>query len=83
MENENEVKLVAGIINAQQRMLYWRDSLGLKIGDYAIVENANGYDLIKVVGIVHTNKADVKKFSCTQYENMKSTLNIIHISKEK
>ena len=44
------------------------------IGDYAIVENMNGYDLVKVIGIVKTTKKDTGKFSNTKYENMKNAI---------
>lgn len=72
MEEDN-VLLTAGIINATGKMLYWKDEIGVKIGDYAIVESANGFDLIKVVGIIETKRYMAGRFSNTKYENMKKS----------
>lgn len=70
----NEVTLVAGIINATGKMLYWKCDFEIHIGDYAIVQNMNGHDLIKVVGLVKTTKNTVGRFSNTNYENMKEVI---------
>ena len=40
------VTLIAGVINATGKMLFWKDDNVIQIGDYAIVENMNGYDLV-------------------------------------
>lgn len=75
MEEDKKVQLVAGIINATGKTLYWKDELNLiSMGDYAIVENLQGFDLIKVVGIIETTKQNASKFSNTKYENMKEVL---------
>lgn len=74
MEKEEEISLVAGIINATGKVLYWRDENYILVGSYAIVENMNGYDLIKVIGRIKTTKANASKFSNTKYENMKKTI---------
>lgn len=74
MEENEEVKLVAGIINATGKMCYWKDEIKANIGDYAIVENMNGFDLIRVVGTVTTEKKFAKRFSNTNYEDMKKVL---------
>ena len=80
-ENKNEeVYLIAGVINATGKMLFWKDDNEIQIGDYAIVENMNGYDLVKVIGRVFITEKEVSKFSNTRYENMKRT--IYPISKE-
>lgn len=73
-ENNKEVYLVAGLINATGKVLHWRTRSEIKLGDYAIVENMNGYDLVKVIGIVKTTKKDAGKFSNTKYENMKNAI---------
>lgn len=75
------VCLVAGVINANGKMLYWKNDyiLDLNIGDYAIVENMNGYDLIKVIGVIDTTKELSSKFSNTKYENMKNVIQKIII----
>ena len=44
------------------------------VGNYAIVENMNGFDLIKIIGKVETTKTNASKFSNTRYENMKQTI---------
>ena len=75
---EERVCLIAGTINATGKTLYWIDNEGLTlIGSYAIVENANGYDLVKVVGKTETTKKDVVKFSSTSYKNMKKVIRAI------
>ena len=53
------------------------------VGDYAIVENTNGYDLIKVVGVVVTKEDLVDKFSKTKYERMKETKGKVEIQGNK
>ncbi len=75
---ENEiVVLVAGVINATGQMLYWKIEENIDVGDYAIVENKNEYDLIKVVGLVYTTKANARKFSKTKYERMKKVIKLL------
>lgn len=71
---ENNVILIAGIINATEKMLYWKDEIGVEIGDYAIVENASDFDLIKVVGRIETKSYMAGIFSNTKYENMKKVV---------
>ena len=78
-----ETIIVAGEINASGQMLYWKSKDGLNVGDYAIVENKNGYDLIKVVGVVITREDLVDKFSKTKYERMKETKGKIEIQENK
>lgn len=79
--NDSEVILIAGKINKTGRVFYWEHKLGefIKIGDYAIVENMNGFDLIEVVGKVITKRKWVNKFSNTKYENMKKVIQKIEI----
>lgn len=74
-ENKSEeVYLIAGVINVTGQMLFWKDEGRMNIGNYAIVENGNGYDLAKIVGIVLTTKEEASKFSKTKYENIKKTI---------
>ena len=71
-ENKNEeVYLIAGVINTTGKVLYWRDEKYMYVGNYAIVENISGYDLVKIIGRVKTTKKEASKFSNTKYENMK------------
>lgn len=74
LTKEDNVILIAGTINATGKTLYWKSDREISIGDYAIVENMNGYDLIKVAGIVTTTKANASKFSNTKYGNMKNVI---------
>lgn len=61
------MKLIAGKLNAENIVRYWmlegedvKDVDVIGIGNYAIVENKNDYDLVKIVGIVETNEQYVK-----------------------
>ncbi len=77
-EAEQRVTLIAGMINATRKTLYWKTSIiSAYIGDYAIVENNGGYDLIKIVGIVETTKENAIRISNTAYEDMKNVKMII------
>lgn len=73
-EKENIIILIAGIINATGTTLYWKSDSEINIGDYAIVENKQGYDLVKVTGILYTTRENAIKFSNTKYENMKKVI---------
>ena len=77
-KTEERVYLIAGVINATGKMLFWKNEenieIEIEIGDYAVVENMNGYDLVKVVGTVITTKAEASKFSNTKYNNMKKAV---------
>lgn len=54
------MKLIIGKINASNTVGYWNIgnnySPDIRSGDYAVVENKNDYDLIKVIGIVETSE---------------------------
>lgn len=73
------VFLFAGQINATGRILYWKSESNMTIGDFAIVENMNGYDLIKVIGKILTTKESAKNFSNTEYEKMKKVVQKIEL----
>ncbi len=79
MEEDKKVILIAGIINVTGQNLFWKNEKGLDIdiGDYAIVENVNGYDLIKVIGKIETTEENAKKFSNTKYCNMKKVTRVL------
>lgn len=68
------VTLVTGVINATETTLCWKSDSEISIGDYAIVENKQGYDLVKVTGILYTTRENAIKFSNTKYENMKKVI---------
>lgn len=48
-----------------------------KIGDYAIVENLNSYDLVKIAGIVWTNKDNLKTITKNNLAKMKRVIKYI------
>ena len=82
---EDKVVLIAGVINATGKMLYWKnmEEETIFVGDYAIVENRDEYDLVKVVGKIFTNKKDVRRFSNTAYENMKKVICKVGLEENK
>lgn len=57
------MKLIIGKLNNDKIGRYWKmeQNLYFNVGDYAIVENLNGYDLVKVIGLVETDEENVKK----------------------
>lgn len=72
--------LIAGKLNkADNQILYWKDEThnSLEIGDFAIVENRNSFDLIEIVGVVSTTEEKANLFSKTCYKNMKNIIRII------
>lgn len=53
------MKVIIGKINSDNTIGCWNVGKDYTpdviVGDYAIVENKNDYDLVKVIGIVETN----------------------------
>ena len=76
---EQSVDLIAGRLNRGTETLYWKmeKMMSCKLGDYAIVENANGYDLVKICGFITTMQSQASYFSKTKYENMKKVIMIM------
>ena len=76
---DNVVALIAGRKNGGTETLYWKNIANGNaiIGDYAIVENMNGFDLIKIAGVVYTTEEKASYFSKTKYCNMKSVIKFI------
>lgn len=58
------MKVIAGKLNKDNIVNYWLCDLCIlnknDIGNYAIVENRNDYDLVKIVGILETNEKYLK-----------------------
>lgn len=57
------MKLIIGKLNRTNIINYWNTSdfiLDVSVGDYAILENMNDYDLVKIVGIVETEEKYTK-----------------------
>ena len=77
---DEKVDLIAGRLNNRNgETLYWKleKMMSCKLGDFAVVENANGYDLVEICGFITTTKSKASYFSRTKYENMKSLIMII------
>ena len=70
---KDDVILMAGKINATGKVLFWKieKEQVAEIGDYAIVENIEGYDLVQIMGYVLTKRELTRYISNTKYENMK------------
>lgn len=78
-ESDTEtVRLIAGRLNSCCQTYYWllEEDEKLSLGDYAIVENLNDYDLVKIVGVVETNKKYLKKL--TNQNICKKVVNIVN-----
>ncbi len=73
-EIDEKIRLVIGVINSTGKALFWRDENYMQLGNYAIVENKDGYDLIKIIAKVETTKANAKRLTNTEYENIKNTI---------
>ena len=74
------VDLIAGRLNNRNgETLYWKleKMMSCKLGDFAVVENANGYDLVEICWFITTTRSKASYFSKTKYENMKSVIMII------
>ena len=57
------MKLIIGKLNKANIINYWNTSdftPDVSVGDYAIVQNVNEYDLVKIVGIVETEEKYTK-----------------------
>lgn len=64
VQNEGgEIKAIAGMLNGDCTARFWKipDGVAVDVGDLAIVENRDGYDLVKVVGLVKTTE-ECEKF---------------------
>ena len=73
--------LIAGVINSMPNMVYFwlgdKNIDSFKIGDYAIVENLNSYDLVKIAGIVWTNEENLKSITKKDLAKMKKVIKYI------
>lgn len=80
-DNMMNIYLIAGVINAVQNQCYFwlgtKSTDCFKINDYAIVENKQGYDLVKIVGIVWTDEANLKTISKNSLKKMKKVIRYI------
>lgn len=71
------IKIIAGRLNNMNKSNYWliNDEMVAHIGDYAIVENMNGYDLVEIVGFVETDEEHINELIGNKIN--KKTLDII------
>lgn len=73
--------LIAGVINSIPNTVYFwlgnKEKDSFKIGDYAIVENLNSYDLVKIAGIVWTNEDNLKTITKNNLAKMKRVIKYI------
>ena len=80
-DNMMNIYLIAGAINAVPNQCYFwlgtKSTDCFKINDYAIVENKQGYDLVKIVGIVWTDEANLKTISKNSLKKMKKVIRYI------
>lgn len=73
------MKLIIGKSNVSNKIAYW--SIGEKytpdvaINDYAIVENKDDFDLVKIIGIVETNEEHAKELN--SYREIKEVVDYI------
>ena len=71
----------AGVINAVPNQCYFwlgtKSTDCFKINDYAIVENKQGYDLVKIAGIVWTNEDNLKIITRNNLSKMKKVIRYI------
>ena len=82
-----EVYLIAGKLNNSQMVRYWRVNhdmlLDIARGDFAIVGNVSGFDLVEIIGTMYVERKNVPLISCTKYENMKDVKMVIAREKLK
>ena len=71
------MRLIAAKLNSDNIVRFWKvDNRNFNVGDYAIVENRNDYDLVKIVGIIETNEK-YASFFVNGYPVSKSVVYII------
>lgn len=80
-DNMMNIYLIAGKLNAVPDQCYFwlgtKSTDCFKINDYAIVENKQSYDLVKIVGIVWTDEANLKTISKNSLKKMKKVIRYI------
>lgn len=56
------IKVIAGKLNGLAVSNYWlANEMKVAIGDYVIVENRKGYDLVEVTGILETDEDHINQ----------------------
>ena len=76
-------RLICGKIQGNNVLRFWKvedDSLAIEIGDFAIVENMDSYNLVKILGVVISNEQEIMNISNTDYKDMKRMLKEISIN---
>lgn len=76
-----EVCLIAGKLNSSQNVRYWRVDREILIdvarGDFAIVGNQGGLDLVEIIGTIYVERKNVPLICNTKYENVKNVKMVI------
>lgn len=70
-----EVTLIVGKLNCGWTGFWQTDAKSIRIGSYAIVENKDGYDLVRMVGIVRTTLEMAMEL--TNHANLKNVVRIV------
>ena len=76
----NKTVLLAGMLS-NGTVNFWKCDFDIKINDAVLVNNRLAYDVVKVVGIVHTTTENVKRF--TNGATLKKAISVIDIPKEE
>lgn len=81
-----EVRLVTGKIQGNNVLRFWKvedENIFIQIGNYAIVENMDSYNLIEILGLVITSREKAMNITNTPYKNIKRVLKEIDIDELK
>ena len=79
------MKLIVGKLNSESVVRFWKIEEKLfYLGDYAIVENKDDYDLVKIVGIIETNEKYVSFVTngCSRIKNVISIIPRFQVRKD-
>ena len=77
--NESMV-LIAGMLSTGT-VNYWECNFTVNVNDAVLVNNRAAYDVVKVVGIVHTTTEHAKRF--TNGNAVKKAISVIAIPNEE
>jgi hypothetical protein len=74
------LNLIAGMLSSGA-VNFWECNFNVNINDAVLVNNRSAYDVVKVVGIVHTTTENAKHF--TGGATLKKAISVIDIPKEE
>ena len=72
--------LIAGMLSSGT-VNYWSCDFNVNINDVVLVNNRSTYDVVTVVGIIHTTTENIKHF--TNGAKLKKAISVIDIPKEE